>query len=76
MGAGTGLVAEYLIRGGVDVIDALDLSDEMLGVARMKGFYRHLIAADVLPFCRWFQATIKALSVPEPSRWVMLVLRG
>jgi predicted TPR repeat methyltransferase len=47
VGAGTGLVAEYLIRGGVDVIDALDLSDEMLGVARMKGFYRRLIAADV-----------------------------
>ncbi len=47
VGAGTGLVAEHLARQGVGPIDALDVSEEMLGVARMKGLYRDLIAADV-----------------------------
>ena len=47
VGAGTGLVAEHLARQDIGPIDALDLSEDMLGVARMKGLYRNLIAADV-----------------------------
>lgn len=45
IGAGTGLVAEHL-RGMT--VDALDITPEMLEVARAKGIYRDLIAADLL----------------------------
>ena len=47
VGAGTGLVGEGLAADGVGPIDALDLSDEMLSVAKSKGIYRRTIAADV-----------------------------
>ncbi|MFP4238371.1 MAG: class I SAM-dependent DNA methyltransferase [Rhodosalinus sp.] len=48
MGAGTGLVGEALAHLGVGPVDATDLSPGMLEVARGKGVYRELIAADVL----------------------------
>ncbi|MCU4651253.1 class I SAM-dependent methyltransferase [Roseibacterium sp. SDUM158016] len=44
VGAGTGAVAEHL-RG--IMVDALDLSAEMLGVAAGKGLYRQTIEADL-----------------------------
>jgi len=44
VGAGTGLIGQAM--AGVE-IDALDLSPEMLAVARRKGVYRDLIAADL-----------------------------
>ena len=44
IGAGTGLVAEHL-RGLT--VDALDITPEMLEVARPKGLYRHLILGDL-----------------------------
>ncbi len=47
VGAGTGLVGQGLVAAGVGPVDALDLSEEMLAVARRKAAYRHLIAADV-----------------------------
>lgn len=47
VGAGTGLVAEQLIAAGVSVIDGLDLSDDMLAVARTKDVYRGLYAGDI-----------------------------
>lgn len=47
VGAGTGLVGEQLQPLGVEVIDGVDLSAEMLGVAMRKGHYRNLIEADV-----------------------------
>lgn len=47
VGAGTGLVAEFLTKASVTPIDAIDLSASMLDVARSKGIYRNLIVADV-----------------------------
>ncbi|WP_375279649.1 class I SAM-dependent DNA methyltransferase [Pseudooctadecabacter sp.] len=47
VGAGTGLVGEGLAGIGAGPVDALDLSPQMLDVARQKGIYRDLIAADV-----------------------------
>lgn len=44
IGAGTGLVAEHLL--GLTV-DALDITPEMLEIARPKGLYRHLILGDL-----------------------------
>jgi len=44
IGAGTGLVAEHL--DGLET-DALDITPEMLEIARGKGLYRHLITADL-----------------------------
>lgn len=44
-GAGTGQVAEHL-RGLV--VDALDITPEMLAIARGKGLYRELIEGDLL----------------------------
>lgn len=54
IGAGTGLVAEHL-RGLT--VDALDITPEMLEVARSKGLYRNLLQDDLT----------KALDVPDES---------
>lgn len=54
VGAGTGLVGEGLAAIGVTDVDALDISEQMLEVAKHKGVYRDLIVADVtrtLPVC-------------------------
>lgn len=47
VGAGTGLVAEELRGLGIDPIDAVDLSPEMLAVAKAKGLYGKLFEADI-----------------------------
>ncbi len=47
VGAGTGLVGAVLRGMSVGPIDAIDLSEDMLNVARMKGDYRALHASDV-----------------------------
>jgi len=44
IGAGTGLVAEHL-EGAV--VDAFDITPEMLDIARPKGIYRDLIEGDL-----------------------------
>lgn len=48
VGAGTGLVGALLKAMNVQPVDALDLSQEMLDVAGMKGDYRGLYARDVM----------------------------
>lgn len=47
VGAGTGLVGAHLATAGIGPIDGIDLSDEMLQVAAMKGHYRTLQTGDV-----------------------------
>lgn len=47
LGCGTGQVAARLKIHGIALIDGLDFSPEMLEVARGKGLYRELIAADL-----------------------------
>ncbi|TDT75104.1 methyltransferase family protein [Litoreibacter halocynthiae] len=47
VGAGTGLLGEALNPRSDVVIDALDLSADMLAVAGQKGIYRTLIEADL-----------------------------
>lgn len=48
VGAGTGLVAQQLRAHGITApIDAVDISEEMLEVARQKGVYRSAICADL-----------------------------
>ena len=47
VGAGTGVVGQGVVASGVGPVDALDLSAEMLEVARRKDIYRDLIEADV-----------------------------
>lgn len=47
VGAGTGLVGGILRGMNIKDIDGIDLSDDMLEVARMKGDYRGLFAGDV-----------------------------
>lgn len=54
IGAGTGLVAEHL-RGLT--VDALDITAEMLEIARPKSLYRNLIVEDLT----------KALDTPDQS---------
>lgn len=54
IGAGTGLVAEHL-RGLT--VDALDITPEMLEIARPKGLYRNLFLGDLT----------KTLDIPEAS---------
>lgn len=47
VGAGTGLVGAELAARGIGPVDGIDLSPEMLAVARAKGQYRRLIEADI-----------------------------
>ena len=54
IGAGTGLVAEHL---GGRTVDALDITPEMLEIARPKGLYRNLILGDLT----------KVLAIPDAS---------
>lgn len=46
-GCGTGLVGHYLAEAGVQTIDGLDYSKDMLDVAATKGCYRELMQADL-----------------------------
>jgi len=46
IGCGTGLVAEHLASVGLDV-DGMDISPEMLGIARGKTLYRELYEVDL-----------------------------
>jgi len=47
VGAGTGLVAAELLKLGEYIVDAVDISPEMLDVSRKKKLYRSLIEADL-----------------------------
>lgn len=47
VGAGTGLVGAGLQAAGIGPVDGIDLSQDMLGVAAIKGCYRDLIVGDV-----------------------------
>lgn len=44
VGCGTGQVGEYLAETGFTTIDGMDLSEEMVEVARQRGVYRELTA--------------------------------
>lgn len=46
-GAGTGLLGLALAAKGIGPVDGIDLSPEMLEVARAKGCYRRLCVADL-----------------------------
>jgi len=47
IGCGTGLTCRLLAEQGYDRLDGIDLSRDMLGVARERDIYRDLIQADV-----------------------------
>lgn len=47
VGAGTGLLAAELHKRGVTPVDGVDISPEMIAVARGKGVYRDLHLGDV-----------------------------
>ena len=47
VGAGTGLVGEFLYRTGNKKIIGIDISPEMLEQAKLKGCYSSLIEADI-----------------------------
>jgi len=47
IGCGTGLTCRLLAERGYERLDGIDLSREMLQVARERGIYRHLLQVDV-----------------------------
>ena len=47
LGCGTGRTGAWLQRHGVAAIDGVDLTPEMLAVARARGVYRRLVEGDV-----------------------------
>src|ERR671910_504450 len=47
LGCGTGRTGAWLRRNGVAEIDGVDLTPEMLALARSKGIYRRLVEAGV-----------------------------
>jgi len=47
VGAGTGLIGEYLNVNSYREIDAIDISPEMLNIARLKNCYSKIIEADL-----------------------------
>jgi SAM-dependent methyltransferase len=48
LGCGTGRTGMWLRQSGVGAIDGVDLTPEMLNLARSKGVYRRLIEADLV----------------------------
>ena len=44
-GAGTGIIGEMLVQQGYSNIDALDISEEMLNLAKKKNIYKRYICA-------------------------------
>ncbi len=47
IGCGTGLTCRLLAERGFNNLDGIDLSTDMLGVARQRGIYRDLLQCDV-----------------------------
>jgi len=47
LGCGTGLTCRLLAEHGYNILDGVDLSVEMLRVARERGIYRDLLAGDL-----------------------------
>jgi len=47
LGCGTGRTGAWLAERGVEAIDGVDLTPEMLAVARERGVHRKLVEADV-----------------------------
>ena len=47
IGCGTGLTCRLLTQRGFSKLDGIDLSADMLGVARERGIYRDLLQGDV-----------------------------
>ncbi len=47
LGCGTGRTGDWLRRRGVQTIDGVDLTPEMLAIAGSRGIYRQLVEADV-----------------------------
>ncbi|WP_438991687.1 class I SAM-dependent DNA methyltransferase [Lentibacter sp.] len=47
IGAGTGLVGTHLAAAGLGPVDGVDISQEMLDVARVRGVYRRLFTGDM-----------------------------
>jgi SAM-dependent methyltransferase len=47
LACGTGRIGAWLKRSGVSTIDGVDMTAEMMEVAREKGIYRRLVLADV-----------------------------
>jgi SAM-dependent methyltransferase len=47
LGCGTGRTGAWLRQHGVSSVDGVDLTPEMLAVARSRGVYRRLVEADV-----------------------------
>ncbi|MEA2400072.1 MAG: hypothetical protein QOK00_475 [Thermoleophilaceae bacterium] len=47
LGCGTGRTGAWLRRQGIEVVDGVDLTPEMLEVARSRGVHRRLVEADV-----------------------------
>jgi SAM-dependent methyltransferase len=47
LGCGTGRTGAWLAERGIEAIDGVDLTPEMLAVARERGVHRRLIEADV-----------------------------
>ena len=44
-GAGTGIIGEMLVQRGYRNIDALDISEEMLNLAKQRNVYRYICLA-------------------------------
>jgi SAM-dependent methyltransferase len=47
LGCGTGRTGAWLATTGIDTIDGVDITPEMLELARARGIYRRLVEADV-----------------------------
>ncbi len=64
VGAGTGLLGVALAAQGIGPVDGIDISPEMLAVARAKGCYRHLTAADLTqplpPLSQTYQGVVSS----------------
>ena len=75
LACGTGRTGAWLAKRGVRSIDGIDITPEMLAVARNKGIYRQLVIGDVtrLPFVsETFDVAVQALADEHLSDLVSL----
>jgi predicted TPR repeat methyltransferase len=71
LGCGTGAAGGWLAELGFTIVDGIDVSPEMLEVARAKGAYRRLLVADLTRPLPIEDSAYQAPFPQEPSRVVM-----
>ena len=77
LACGTGRVGKWLAAAGVRVIDGVDLTAEMLELARTKDVYRRLVAGDMraCPLVEMEEGLVDDAWVARKPKWKVYLHR-